>query len=54
MDQWKPNDPEAKWVTEEKERHTLKPPADDADLLKGAQSKGDNPASESQPHPDRW
>ncbi len=41
MDQWKRNHPEAKWVAEEKERHTLKPPADNADLLKGGQGKGD-------------
>jgi hypothetical protein len=41
MDQWKRNHPEAKWVTEEKERHTLKPAADNSDLLKGGQAKGD-------------
>jgi hypothetical protein len=41
MDQWKRNHPEAKWVAEEKERHTLKPPADNSDLLKGSQAKGD-------------
>ena len=41
MDQWKRNHPEVKWVAEEKERHTLKPAADNADLLKGAQGKGD-------------
>ena len=41
MDQWKRNHPEAKWVAEEKERHTLKPPADNSDLLKGGQGKGD-------------
>ena len=41
MDQWKRNHPEAKWVAEEKERHTLQPPADNADLLKGGQAKGD-------------
>ena len=41
MDQWKRNHPEANWVAEEKERHTLKPPADNADLLKGGQAKGD-------------
>jgi hypothetical protein len=41
MDQWKRNHPEANWVAEEKERHTLQPPADNADLLKGAQAKGD-------------
>jgi len=41
MDQWKRNHPEAKWVAEEKEKHALKPPADNADLLKGGQAKGD-------------
>ena len=41
MDQWKRNHPEAKWVAEEKERHTLKPAADNSDLLKGGQGKGD-------------
>jgi hypothetical protein len=41
MDQWKRNHPEAKWVAEEKEKHTLKPPADNSDLLRGGQAKGD-------------
>ena len=41
MDQWKRNHPEVKWVAEEKERHTLKPAADNSDLLKGPQGKGD-------------
>jgi thiosulfate dehydrogenase len=41
MDQWKRNHPEARWVAEEKEKHTLKPAADNSDLLKGAQAKGD-------------
>ena len=41
LDQWKRNHPNEKWVSEEKERHTLKPPADNTDLLKGGQSKGD-------------
>ena len=41
MDQWKRNHPGEKWVAEEKERHALKPPADNSDLLKGAQAKGD-------------
>ncbi len=41
MDQWKRNHPEVKWVAEEKERHTLKPAADNSDLLKGGQGKGD-------------
>jgi thiosulfate dehydrogenase len=40
MDQWKRNHPEANWVKEEKQRHALKPPADNAGLLKGAQGKG--------------
>jgi hypothetical protein len=40
MDQWKRNHPEANWVTEEKERHALKPLADNSHLLKGAQGKG--------------
>jgi cytochrome c len=40
MDQWKRNHPEAHWVTEEKQRHALKPPADNSALLKGAQAKG--------------
>ena len=41
MDQWKRNHPGDAWVAEEKERHTLKPPADNSDLLKGGQAKGD-------------
>ena len=41
LDQWKRSHPEAHWVTEEKERHGLKPPADNADLLQGGQAKGD-------------
>jgi thiosulfate dehydrogenase len=41
MDQWKRNHPESKWVAEEKERHTLQPPADNSDLLQGGQAKGD-------------
>lgn len=40
MDQWKRNHPEAKWVEEEKQRHALKPPADNSELLQGAQGKG--------------
>jgi hypothetical protein len=39
MDQWKRNHPEANWVTEEKEKHALKPPADNSGLLQGAQGK---------------
>lgn len=41
MDQWKRNHPEANWVAEEKQRHALKPPADNSHLLKGGQDKGD-------------
>jgi hypothetical protein len=41
MDQWKRNHPEANWVTVQKEQHAIKPPADNADLLKGSQRKGD-------------
>ncbi len=41
LDQWKRNHPEEKWVAEEKERHTLQPAADNLDLLKGGQAKGD-------------
>jgi thiosulfate dehydrogenase len=41
MDQWKRNHPQAHWVSEEKERHALKPPADNSDLLRGGQAKGD-------------
>ena len=42
LDQWKRKNPErAKdWVAEEKERHAIKPPADNSDLLKGEQGKG--------------
>lgn len=40
LDQWKRQHPEANWVAEEKEKHALKPPADNSDLLKGAQGKG--------------
>jgi cytochrome c len=39
MDQWQRNHPEANWVKEQKERHALKPPADNSDLLKGEQGK---------------
>ncbi len=41
MDQWKRNHPEVKWVAEEKEKHILQPPADNAALLKGGQANGD-------------
>lgn len=40
MDQWKRAHPEANWVSAQKERHALKPPADNSDLLKGDQGKG--------------
>jgi thiosulfate dehydrogenase len=38
MDQWKRNNPDRDWVTEEKERHTIEPGADNSDLLKGGQA----------------
>ncbi len=40
MAQWQRHHPEAHWVSEEKEKHGLKPPADNSDLLKGGQAKG--------------
>jgi thiosulfate dehydrogenase len=40
MDQWKRQHPNRDWVVEEKSRHTIVPPADNSDLLKGKQSKG--------------
>ncbi len=42
MAQWKSKNPDrAKdWVAEVKERHAIKPPADNSDLLKGGQGKG--------------
>lgn len=40
MDQWKRDHPDRDWVAEEKERHTLKPPADNSHLLKGGQAEG--------------
>lgn len=40
MAQWKRDHPEADWVTEEKERHELKPPADNSALLEGGQAEG--------------
>jgi hypothetical protein len=40
MDQWLRDHPEENWVAEEKERHTLQPPADNSDLLQGEQGKG--------------
>ena len=41
LDQWQRSHPEANWVAEEKEKHMLKPPADNAALLHGGQGKGD-------------
>jgi len=41
LDQWKRSHPEANWVAEEKQKHALKPPADNSDLLHGDQAKGD-------------
>ena len=40
MDQWKRDHPDRDWVEEEKSRHTIVPPADNSDLLKGKQGKG--------------
>jgi hypothetical protein len=40
MDQWKRDHPERDWVAAEKERHELKPPADNSALLVGAQARG--------------
>ncbi len=40
MDQWVRDHPEATWVTEEKAKHTMQPPADNSHLLKGDQGKG--------------
>lgn len=40
MAQWKLENPNRNWVTEEKERHELKPPADNSSLLKGDQAEG--------------
>jgi hypothetical protein len=39
MDQWKRDHPEANWVTEQREKHALVPPADNSDVLKGGQGK---------------
>jgi cytochrome c len=40
--QWKRANPDrvADWIAEEKERHTIQPPADNSDLLKGQQGEG--------------
>jgi hypothetical protein len=40
MAQWKGENPDRDWVTEEKERHTIIPPADNSGLLKGEQGEG--------------
>jgi thiosulfate dehydrogenase len=40
MDQWKRDHPDRSWVEEEKEKHELKPPADNSALLKGDQGPG--------------
>jgi thiosulfate dehydrogenase len=40
MAQWKIDNPNRNWVAEEKERHELKPPADNSSLLKGEQGEG--------------
>jgi thiosulfate dehydrogenase len=40
MEQWKRANPGRDWVAEEKERHTIQPPADNSDLLRGDQSEG--------------
>jgi hypothetical protein len=40
MAQWKRDHPEADWVAQEKERHELKPPADNSALLEGGQADG--------------
>jgi len=40
MAQWKRDHPEADWVAQEKERHELKPPADNSALLEGGQAEG--------------
>ena len=40
MAQWKRDHPDADWVEQEKERHELKPPADNSALLEGDQGEG--------------
>jgi hypothetical protein len=37
MDQWERDNPERDWVSEEKERHKVRPPADNSHLLKDEQ-----------------
>ncbi len=40
MDQWTRDHPDRDWTTEEKQRHELKPPADNSSLLTGGQAEG--------------
>ena len=40
MAQWKRDHPESDWIAQEKERHELKPPADNSALLEGGQADG--------------
>jgi len=40
MDQWTRDHPDRDWTAEEKERHELKPPADNSSVLKGGQAEG--------------
>lgn len=40
MDQWKREHPDRDWVSQEKERHEIKPPADNSALLQGGQAEG--------------
>jgi len=40
MAQWKRDHPDAGWVEQEKEKHELKPPADNSALLEGDQAEG--------------
>ena len=40
MAQWRRDHPDAHWVEQEKERHELKPPADNSALLDGGQAEG--------------
>jgi cytochrome c len=44
LSQWKVKNPEkaSDWVAEEKERHTIQPPADNSDLLKGGEQSVGN------------
>jgi thiosulfate dehydrogenase len=40
MAQWTRDHPDRDWMAEEKERHELKPPADNSSLLQGGQAEG--------------